>query len=173
VKKPIILFLIGMALTALIAGCSGLQAIAPLPQATIPPTPTILLNTPTPLPTLGDLEYLDATYCLIPETSNIDAEYNLLRFFPNGVVLEMTVQGYNNCQEAWEKTAPYLSATATDIFSHGEYQFSGSLIQFWLAPAGSNKAAGTVTGKYTEDKMALKRQGAEMEYTLIFGGKQP
>jgi hypothetical protein len=160
-------------LVMLAVGCNALKEIAPLPQATIEPTPTTLIDPPTPLPTLGALEYLDAAYCLAPETVNIDAEFNLLRFYPNGVVLEMTVSGYGDCQEAWQKTSPYLSVTATDTFSHGEYQFSGSFIQFWLAPAGSNKAAGTVAGKYTGDKLLLQRQGTEMDYSLVFGGKQP
>jgi hypothetical protein len=171
-KMPILL-VFSFILISPVTGCDALQAIVPLPQATIEPTATVVISTPTALPTLGNLEYLDATYCLIPETSNLDAEYNLLRFFSNGVVLEMTVQGYSNCQEAWQKTAPYISATATDTFSHGEYQFSGSLIQFWLGPAGSNQAAGTVTGKYAGDTLILQRQGAEMIYTLVYGGKQP
>jgi hypothetical protein len=86
------------------------------------------------------------------------------------VVLEMTVQGYEGCQDSWDHVAPYLSDSATDTFSHGEYQLSGSQIQFWLAPAGSDEAAGTVTGRYEGDKMILQRQGAEMEYILVYGG---
>jgi hypothetical protein len=155
----------------LVSGCDVFQAIAPLPAATVAPTATILLNTATPFPTLGALETLDAAYCLDDDLDNDDHEYNLLRFFPSGVVLEMTVQGYKSCQESWDHVAPYLSETATDTFNHGEYQFSGSFIQFWLAPAGSNQSAGTVAGRYEEDRLILQRQGVEMEYRLIYGGK--
>jgi hypothetical protein len=83
----------------------------------------------------------------------------------------MVVPGFSGCQESWEHVAPYLSDTATDTFSHGEYQLSGSLIYFWLGPAGSNEAAGTVRGRYEVDKLVLQRQVAEVEYTLIHGGK--
>ena len=170
-KKTIFWLGSSIVIAVLATGCGALRTIAPLPQPTALPTLTITINTPTPLPPMGTLEYLDAAYCLAPETENIDAEYNILSFFPNGVVLEMTVQGYAGCQDSWDHVAPYLSDSATDTFSHGEYQLSSSLIQFWLAPAGSDEAAGIVTGRYEGDKMILQRQGAEMEYILVYGGQ--
>jgi hypothetical protein len=173
VKKPIILFVFCTVLAALAAGCDALQAIAPLPQATVAPTATTIINTPTPLPTLGALEYLDAATCLEPAPDSHDAEYNLLRFFPSGVVLEMTVQGQNSCQATWDYIAPYLVETATDTFNHGEYQFSASQIRFALAPANSDQVAGIVTGRIEGDQMILQRQGTEMIYIFVYGGKQP
>lgn len=171
--KPIILFVLCIALAALAAGCDALQAIAPLPQATIAPSPTAIINTPTSFPTLGNLEYLNAAFCLEDDPDNDDDEYNVLRFFPSGVVLEVKVQGHGSCQVTWDYIAPYLIETATDTFNHGEYQLSGSQIRFALAPANSDQMAGIVTGRYEADKMILQQQGVGMEYILVYGGNQP
>jgi hypothetical protein len=171
VKKAIISFFLSIVLASLAAGCGALQAIAPLPQPTVVPTATAIINTPTHLPTLGALEYLDAAYCL--NADSIDDEHNLLRFFPSGVVLEVKVQGHNTCQETWEYIAPYLIETAMDQYNHGEYQFSGPTIRFTLAPAHSDQTAGIVMGSYEEDKLLLQQQGVVMEYILVYGGKQP
>ena len=46
--KPIILFMFCTVLAALAAGCDAIQSIAPLPQATVAPTATTVINTPTP-----------------------------------------------------------------------------------------------------------------------------
>jgi hypothetical protein len=171
VTKTIILFILSVILVTLVAGCDALQAIAPLPQATVEPTARTVNNTATPLPTLGALEYLDAAYCLISGTD--DDEQNLLRFFPSGVVFEVKVQGHGSCQATWDYIAPFLIETATDTFNHGEYQLSGFQIRFALAPANSDQVAGFVTGRYDGDKMLLQQQGVEMEYILVYGGKQP
>lgn len=171
--KPIILFILCVAIVVCMTGCDALQAIAPLPQATIAPTPTAVINTPTPFPTLGNLEYMDAAYCMDKGPGNDDDEYNLLRFFPSGMVLELKVQGKGSCQASWDYVAPYLIETATDVFNHGQYQLSGSQIQFALAPAGSDQVAGIVTGRYEADKLVLQQQGVGMEYILVYGGKQP
>jgi hypothetical protein len=53
------------------------------------------------------------------------SRYKLLRFFPSGVILEVTVKGQSSCQETWDYIAPYLFETATDTFNHGEYQLEG------------------------------------------------
>lgn len=158
-------------LMLLSTGCSASQAIAPLPQATIVPSPTTILITPSPLPTLGKLEYLDAGYCLKEDT--LDDELNLLRFFPSGVVLMVITQGQNSCQDAWTNLAPYLIEADQQKFSHGIYQFSGTTIQFSLAPAHSDLVAGVVTGSYQGESLLLQQQGVEMEYILVYGGKLP
>jgi hypothetical protein len=170
-KKTFILFILLLILVCLATGCDTFQAIAPLPQATAIPTPTTAISTPTPLPTLGVLEPLDAAYCLEPATDSHDPEYNLLRFFPSGVVLEVTVAGQNSCPETWNYIAPYLLETATDTFNHGEYQYSSSQLRFALAPANSDQMAGTVTGRIEGDEMILQRQGTEMIYIFVYGGK--
>ncbi|MFZ5879074.1 MAG: hypothetical protein ACOY0R_06875 [Chloroflexota bacterium] len=169
-KKTSLVFLLVAFLSLLAGGCDLVQAFAPPPTSV--PTPTTAAHTETPLPTLGAAEYLDAAYCT---KSHIDDnEFSLIRFYPSGVVLDLMVQGYASCEEAWEKTAPYLGEDAINRFSHGEYQFSGSQIRFTLSPANSNQVVGTVTGRYHGEKMFLARQGAdEWEYTLVFGGKLP
>jgi hypothetical protein len=170
-KRILNAFILSFALVLFATGCDALQAIAPLPQATSIPTPTAIFSTPTALPTLGNLEPLDAAYCMEPASDSHDPEYNLLRFFASGVVLEATVQGKNDCPETWVYIAPYLLETATDTFNHGEYQFSASQIRFTLAPANSSKVSGTVTGKIEGDMMILQRQGTEMTYIRVYGGK--
>ncbi|MFH1523995.1 MAG: hypothetical protein ABIF04_03445, partial [Chloroflexota bacterium] len=167
--KKIFIFALLIILASLVAGCNALRAVAPLPEPTISPTPTTILYTPTPLPTLGTLEYLNAAYCF-DDDPNPDDEYNLLRFFRSGVVLELKVQGKGSCQASWDYVSPYLIETATDTFNHGEYQLSGSQIQFTLAPANSDEVAGIVTGRYEGDKMLLQQQGVSMEYVLVYGG---
>jgi hypothetical protein len=171
VKRWLIVLTLSIALIPLAAGCAALQRIAPLPQATPVLTPTATLDTPTILPTLGTLEPLDAAYCLEPAPDSHDPEYNLLRFFPGGMVLEATVQGKASCPETWTYIAPYLLETSTDTFNHGEYQLSASQIRFTLAPPNSTKAVGTVTGSIEGDKMILQRQGTEMIYVRVYGGK--
>jgi hypothetical protein len=171
VKRSLIVLILSFTLIPLLTSCDALQAIAPLPQATSIPTPTTIIDAPTTLPTLGVLEPLDAAYCMEPASDSHDPEYNVLRFFPSGVVLEVTVSGQASCPDTWDYIAPYLLETATDTFNHGEYQFSASQIRFVLAPANSDTMAGTVAGRIDGDKMILQRQGTEMIYIHVYGGK--
>ncbi len=158
-----------------ISACDVLRSIVPLPEPTASPTPTAILPTPTPFPTLGQLEYIDAAYCLDPVINQIqdEDELNFLRFFPSGVVLDFNVANHGGCAGTWEYIAPYVEETATDIFSHGRYELSGSAIRFTLAPPGSDVISGTVMGRYEGETLILQKQGAEMTYILIFVGGQP
>ena len=169
-RKNIVNFILSL-LLVLSTGCNAARVIAPLPQSTSVPSPTTLLFTPSPLPTLGDLEYLDAGYCL--EDENPDDELNLLRFFPSGVVLMVITQGQKSCQDAWVSLAPYLIEADQQKFSHGIYQFSGTAIHFSLAPAYSDQVAGVVLGSYQGDRLLLLQQGVEMEYMLVYRGELP
>ena len=177
--KSMTLSLSCIPLAILLAGCGAIRAIFPLPEATITPTPTTVINTLTPSLTMGALERLDAAFCLDEnptlndEQLDEDDEHNILRFFPSGLVFELKVSGHGHCEGSWDYIAPYLVETATDVFNHGQYQFSGTQIQFELAPAGSDEVAGVVTGRYEGDKLILLQQGVEMEYVLVYGGKQP
>jgi hypothetical protein len=169
--KPPILLLIALVICILsIAGCSALQDVAPLPAATEVPTPVAILPTATPEPTLGPKEFVDSAYCW---KSHIDeGEYNLLRFFRNGTVVDVFVQPYQDCKDAWNKTKAYLTETSIDKFNHGEYHLSGSRIKFTLKQAKTEKVIGEVKGDYSPEKMLLQRQGAEnWEYISVYGGK--
>jgi len=156
-------------LCVMAAGCSALQEIAPAPPATLAPTNTPLHPTATPEPTFGPLEYIDAAYCW---ESHIDVgEFNLERFFPDGTVIDVFVQPYASCQEAWEKTKDYLTVDSASAFNHGSYMLSGEHIRFTLSPPGSDQASGEVNGFYYGDSMRLIRQGAEeWEYIQVYGG---
>ena len=90
----------------LVTGCSVIDEVAPPPADT--PVPTEAENQPTntPLPTLGEPEYIDAAYCW---ESHIDeGEYNLVRFFPSGSLIDVFVQPYSDCADAWANTREYL-----------------------------------------------------------------
>ena len=138
--KKIVCLVIGMTAAVLITGCDTLTGAMPSAQEAGTPVPAA---TRTPAPTLGELEPLDAAYCMESAPDAHETEYSVLRFFPSGVVLQVTVKGQESCEETWEYIKSYLKETATDTFSHGEYQYSDGLIQFALAPAGSDEMAGS------------------------------
>ncbi len=154
----------------LISSCDLLKVIAPSPGSTPIPTPTSSLPTPTPEPTLGELEYIDAVYCYVSHID--DAEFNLIRFFPSGNLIDVFVQGYSSCDEAWQKSAAYLTEEKRMNFPHGEYQLSGEWIIYTLSAANSEEIAGEVKGEYHPDRMLLTRQGSEqMEYLFVNKGE--
>jgi hypothetical protein len=167
--KPFRVLLLFVTLSALAAGCSAIEKIAPAPPATLVPTDTAVPSTPTPEPTFGPLEYIDAAYCW---ESHIDTgEFNLERFFPDGTVIDVFVQPYDNCQEAWDMTKEYLTVDSTNVFNHGEYMLSGEHIRFTLCKPGSDDVVGEVNGTYHGNTMLLLRQGAEeWEYVQVYGG---
>jgi hypothetical protein len=150
-----------------VSGCDVLEGIAPSPEPTTVPTETITPPTETPEPTMGPPEFIDAAYCW---ESHIDeAEFNLIRFFPNGTLIDVFVQPYPDCQTAWEKTEKYLVPESLEQFSHGEYHLSGERIKFTLIPAYQEEVVGEVNGKYLVDKMLLIRQGSdEWEYKIVW-----
>ena len=162
--SPFTTLLICMAL--FLSGCDVIQNIAPPPNPTTIPTEVSKLPTITPDPTMGTLVTIDAVYCWM---SDIDeAEYNLLRFFPSGTVIDVMLQPFSSCEDAWQKSKQYLAEDQQMKFNHGTYQLSGSWIMFKLAPAGSSTTAGGVKGNYSLEKMMLIRQGADQrEYVRV------
>lgn len=168
-KKWALFILLIVILISLI-GCDLLKSIAPAPEASPLPTQTSALPTPTPEPTLGKLEYIDAVYCWVSHID--DAEYNLIRFFPSGALIDVFVQGYDSCDEAWLKSASYLTEDKLMNFNHGKYQLSKDWITFTLAASNSEEIVGEVKGKYTPERMILSRQGSEQrEYLLVYPGE--
>ena len=166
--RKVICLAVCIVLVFLVAGCDALTGTIPSSQETGTPVPAA---TSTPVPTLGDLEPLDAAYCMESAPDAHETEYSVLRFFPSGIVLQVTVKGQKSCEETWDYIKSYLKETATDTFSHGEYQYSDGQIQFALAPAGSDEMAGTVSGRIEDDELILQQQGTEMVYILVYGGK--
>lgn len=156
---------------ALFSGCSTLEEVFPMPDETADPTPTTAVGTATPLPTLGELEPLDAAYCLESPPDAHELEFTVLRFFASGVVLQVNVKGQSSCSETWEYIAPYLKEGATDIYSHGEYQYSQGQIRFALAPAGSDEMAGEISGVIDGSELILDIQGTQKVYVLVYGGE--
>lgn len=154
----------------LLTGCNILNAIAPVPAATSAATPTTSLPTPSPEPTMGELEYIDAVYCWVSHID--DAEYNLIRFFPSGKLIDIFVQGYASCEEAWQKSAQYITEDKLMNFSHGEYRLSNEWITFTLSAINSKEIVGEVKGTYSPERMWLTRQGSEKrEYVVVVEGK--
>lgn len=149
----------------MLAGCG----LAPPPPPTAPPTDTPQpAPTATVTPTLGPREYLDGVFCW---ESPVDVgEFNLLRFFGNGTVLEATVAPFSDCQEAWRQMAQHMTVDAVQTFNHGEYFLSGDLIRFELAVARTNQVIGEVTGTYEVGKMTLTKGGATVEYMRVETG---
>lgn len=168
-KYWILFILLIFALMTLI-GCDLLKAVAPAPETTPIPTQISILPTPTPEPTLGDLEYIDAVYCWVSHID--DAEYNLIRFFPSGALIDVFVQSYDSCDEAWQKSAAYLTEDKLMNFSHGKYQLSHEWIIFTLSASNSDEVVGQVKGDYSPERMLLTRQGSvEREYLLVNMGE--
>ena len=158
-------FLSLMITLLIITSCTQLPALAP-PENTPQPSNTAKIPTNTPEPTLGQLEYIDAVYCWV---SHIDeGEYNLIRFFPSGNLIDVFVQGYESCHEAWVATGSYLTEDKIMNFSHGQYQLSHEWITFTLSAINSNEVVGNVKGQYSPERMLLSRQGSEeREYLAI------
>jgi hypothetical protein len=155
---------------SLISGCSLFDAAAPALEATPISTQTVALPTPTTEPTMGELEYIDAVYCWVSHID--DAEFNLIRFFPSGNLIDVFVQGYGSCEEAWQKSAAYLTEDKLMNFNHGEYQLSNEWIIFTLSAANSEEVVGEVKGDYSPERMLLTRQGSEqMEYLFVNMGE--
>lgn len=156
-------------LSLLIIGCEAITGAMPSSQATDTPVTT---ETSSPTPTWGELKTLDSAYCMESDPEAHETEFFVLRFFPNGVVLQVTVKGQTTREATWDYIEPYLEDTATDTFSHGEYIYSEGRIEFTLAPAGSDEIAGTVTGRIEDGELILDQQGTEMVYYLVYyGGK--
>lgn len=154
-------------LALVLSGCDVMKAIAPPPQAIIIPTETVTPAAATVTPTFGAPEYIDTAFCW---ESHIDeAEFNLIRFFPNGTLIDVFVQPYRDCMEAWNETESYYTTSALEKFNHGEYHLSGDRIKFTLIKANGTEVIGEVNGTYLVDKMLLRRQGAEeWEYVRVW-----
>jgi len=154
----------------LLAGCSMIENIAPAPPDTPVPTESIAEADPTVTPTLGEPEFINAVFCW---ESHIDeGEYNLVRFFPSGNLIDVFVQPYASCEEAWEKSSQYLTEESQMQFNHGTYHLSGDQIKYTLSPPNSNEVAGEITGSYGIDKLLLNRVGSDpREYILITIGE--
>jgi hypothetical protein len=163
------LLLLGL-LALLVSGCNALADLAPPPPATEAPTPAVPTVPPTSRPTLGELVFMDAVYCR--ESHIDDGEFHLIRFFPSGQLIDVFVQPYGSCQEAWAATREYLVEESLMQFSHGAYQLSGEWIQFTLSPPNSSEVVGEVTGTYAGASLFLLRQGAEeREYIRLSLGE--
>ena len=167
-KVRAVLALIALCLFSLSA-CSVVENIAPLPAATEIPTPKNEDPTPTPEPTLGEPEYISAVYCW--ESHIDDGEYNLIRFFPSGNLIDIYAQPYESCEDAWAGTGKYLVEESLMQFNHGTYHLSGTWIVFNLAPPNSEEVAGQVKGEYSVDTMHLYRVGSDpRDYILLNTG---
>ena len=162
----VILKVLAVALIALIvAGCDLAPPPPPTPVPTDTPTPA---PTATVTPTLGPREFINGVFCW---ESPIDVgEFNLLRFFDDGTVLEATVAPFADCWEARRELEPYLTLENAQAVGHGEYFLSGDLIRFELAAAHTNQVVGEVTGIYEGDKMILTKGGATQEYIRVETG---
>ncbi len=149
--------------------CDIIEVIAPPPEETPIPSESVAQPSPTPEPTLGEPEYIDAVFCW---ESHIDeGELNLIRFFPSGNLIDVFVQPYASCEEAWEGTLDYLTEESLMTFNHGTYHLSGTWIVFTLLPPNSEEISGEVKGTYSIDIMRLMRGGAdERDYIRIYSG---
>jgi len=164
----IILFLIVVTLSA---GCDVINGIAPPPDSTTAPTAAGEAAAPSPEPTLGDPEFIGAVYCW---ESHIDeGEFNLIRFFPSGNLIDIYAQPFASCEDAWNSLGEYLVEESLMQFNHGTYHLSGEWIVFNLAPPNSDQVAGEVRGEYAVQSMHLFRAGADepREYILIYTGE--
>lgn len=157
-------------LVLFLSGCNVMESIAPQPEATPIPTTSVALPTPEPTATLGEREYISAVYCW--ESHIDDGEYNLVRFFPSGWLIDVFVQPYASCEEAWEASKQYLNEESLAQFNHGEYYLSGDQIRYTLSPPNSEEISGTIAGTYTGGAMMLNRVGSETrEYIRITSGE--
>jgi hypothetical protein len=168
--KVRISILLSLLFLFILTGCDLIESIAPAPEDTPVPTEKVIEPTATPEPTLGEPEYIDAAYCW---ESHIDeGEYNLVRFFPSGNLIDVFVQPYTSCAEAWEGTYEYLTEENLMAYNHGSYHLSGTWIVFTLSPPNSTEVSGEVKGTYGVNLMRLIRGGAdERDYILIYTGE--
>src|SRR3972149_708671 len=134
-------FIIAALVSLILAACDALGAIAPTPPPTSPPTDTPTpASTLTPTPTLGPKEFVDAVYCW---KSNIDSgSFGLIRFFGNGMVIDVSVAPFGSCDEAWSQMKQYLTLDAINTVNHGEYHLSGTTVRWSLAAANSSTIIG-------------------------------
>jgi len=140
--------------------------LAPPPPPTAVPTVTPSPEpSPTITPTLGPREFFNGVFCW---QSPIDeGEYNLLRFFEDGTVLDATVAPFGSCGEAWQQMASLMTIDRAADFGHGEYFLSGELIRFELAAPNSSQIVGEATGTLEGNRMSLTKGGALQEYDRI------
>lgn len=169
-KKLIYMLLALILLIFSITGCSAVVSLFSAPETTSNTEETVSEPTPSPLPTLGILEPIDAAFCLPPAPDAHEQEYGMLRFYKSGLVLQATLKGQNSCKETFEYIEPYFNEQATDVFSHGTYEYSGEQIRFALAPAGTDEMAGIITGIIDGNEMILQQQGTHKIYTLVYEG---
>ena len=151
--------LICLVMLVVLSACAAPATVdLPQPTATAP-------SPPTPTATLGPREYIDALYCW---PSPVDAgSYNLIRFFPDGHVLDVGVQPFANCDLAWQSMQTYLTLENLLTFSHGEYVLSGETLRYELAAKGSSTVIAEVTGTYLGSKLILLKGGATQEYARV------
>jgi len=164
-------FLPVLAVLFILSGCSILENIALPPDSTTPQTTAGEAAAPSPEPTLGDPEFIGAVYCW---ESHIDeGEFNLIRFFPSGNLIDIYAQPFASCEDAWNSLGEYLVEESLMQFNHGTYHLSGEWIVFNLAPPNSDQVAGEVRGEYAVQSMHLFRAGADepREYILIYTGE--
>lgn len=166
-KKLLLVTLMSMSI--LFYGCSVINEIAPPPPDTPVPTERVIAPQETTTPTLGEPEFIDAAFCW--ESHIDDGEYNLVRFFPSGLLIDVFVQPFTSCNESWENTKGYLIEESLMNFNHGKYHLSKDQIRYTLSPPNSDEISGEITGTYTINMMLLRRVGAEdREYILISTG---
>ena len=157
--KPIALLTV---FGVLIAACG----LAPAPPPTAPPTATFTPEpTATVTPTLGPREYIEDVYCWLSPVD--DGEFNMLRFFGNGTVLDATVQPFSDCQDAWSTIQQHMVLENEQSYGHGQYYLSDDLIQFELAAPHSTTIVGEVKGILEGNRMILSKGGATQEYIRV------
>lgn len=168
-KLLTVLFL-SIAIILSLSGCDILDALAPIPDETPNIEVTEIVVTHTPLPELGELSALDSAYCWQQRNDAHELEFNVIRFFPDGLVLMVNVKGYDSCEETWEYIKPYLDEKSIDIYSHGEYKHSNGQLRFMLSPPNSDEIAGEASGVIIGNELMLTLQGTEKTYKLVYGG---
>lgn len=161
-KRLITLSLTSILASLVLLGCN----LAPPPPPTAVPTATPSPEpTPTVTLTLGPREFINAVFCW--ESPIDEGEYNLLRFFGDGTVLDATVAPFGSCDEAWQQMASFMTADKADDFGHGEYFLSEGLIRFELAAPHSTTIVGEASGTIDGSHMSLTKGGALQEYELV------
>jgi hypothetical protein len=161
--KPIAkIILYGIFGLFIFTGCDLAPTPAPTAIPTITPTPEA---SPTITPTLGPREFINAVYCWVSPID--DGEFNLLRFFGDGTVLDATVAPFGSCGEAWGSMQEYMIVERMMDFGHGEYYMSGDVIRFELAPPNASEIVGEAFGEFSGGKLILEKGGATQEYEQV------
>ena len=152
--------------TLMVAACGR----APLPEPTVVPTATFTPEPPaTATPTLGPREFFTGVFCW---KSPIDVgEFNLLRFFSDGTVLEATVAPFADCADAWGQMQEHMTLEKAQAIGHGKYYLSETRIQFELAAPNTDTIVGEVTGTYDGHELVLIKGGATQEYSRVNAGE--